>query len=194
MTQMLEAVAGMSSPLKSITTSKASSAFIPRKVQPNLRGLFAGDWATDEKIKFLAETFTIFSSLQKIAADEAIRQRTATLQSRSSIALLLPSTQTLQYYRRISGLYRDALKRYIQILESADVGMEGNEEEADLELSQWLHTIWHFVETIYVPADGRGAGVVGEEILHWLNSFDFGESEHCTKDAIILTLSTPIVL
>lgn len=176
MTQMLGTMAAGTSSLPKAATTRSSSS-TPCKVQPNLRGLFVGDWATDEKIKFLAETFTIFSSLQKIAADEAIRQRTATLQSRSSIASLLPSTQALQYYRRISGLYRDALKRYIQILESANVGIEGAEEEADLELSQWLHTIWHFVETIYVPADGRGAGVVGEEILHWLNSFDFGEFE-----------------
>lgn len=173
MQQRQGAMAGMSSPLKSVPTASSSST--SRSVKPNLRGIFAGDWATDDKIKLLAETFTIFSSLQKIASDEEIRQRASTLPNRSSLAALLPSAQTLQYYNRISGLYRDALKRYIQTLESADKDSE--EEEADLELSQWLHTIWHFVETMYVPADGRGAGVVGEEILHWLNSFDFGECQ-----------------
>ncbi|UZJ56047.1 hypothetical protein CBS101457_005367 [Exobasidium rhododendri] len=142
-------------------------------VQGNFRGLFAGDWATEDKITLLAETFTIFSSLQKIASDEAVRQKTALLHSRSSISSLLPSVQTLQYYRRISGLYRDALKRYVQTFESVEIVSENLEEEADLELSHWLHTILHFLETIYIPADGRGTGVVGEEILHWLNSFDF---------------------
>lgn len=29
---------------------------------------------------------------------------------------------------------------------------------------------------LYVPADGRGDGIVGEEMLHWLNTFDKGES------------------
>jgi nuclear pore complex protein Nup85 len=152
-----------------------ASSSTPSRTNGNFKGLFAGDWATEEKITLLAETFTIFSSLQKIAADEANRQKTAALQSRSSIASLLPSVQALQYYRRISGLYREALKRYIQTLESAEVVAGGVEDEADLELSSWLHTILHFLETIYIPADGRGTGVVGEEILHWLNSFDFGE-------------------
>lgn len=161
--------AGMSSPLRSAV---ASSSKMSAPVEPNLRGLFAGDWASEEKITLLAESFTIFSSLQKIAADEALRQQQATMHSRSSISSLLPAVQTLQYYRRIAGLYRDALKRYTLSLEAAD-----SASESDFELSQWLHTILHLTETIYLPADGRGAGVVGEEILHWLNSFDFGESE-----------------
>ena len=165
-------VAGMSSPLKAATSS--SSPMAPT-AQGNFCGLFADDWATEDKITLLAETFTIFSSLQKIAADEASRQQAAALNHRSSAASLLPSVQTLQYYRRISGLYRDALQRYMHTLEAADAAAASAEEEHDLELSQWLHTTLHFVETLYVPADGRGTGVVGEEILHWLNSFDFGE-------------------
>lgn len=137
----------------------------------NLRGLFAGDWATEEKISLLAETFTIFSSLQKIAHEQEVRQ--ASLATSSSFAAstgaLLPPVQTLQYYHRISGLYRDALRRFVQALELSD-----NEDDTpDLQLAQSLHTILHFAETLYIPADGRGAGVVGEEILHWLNSFDF---------------------
>jgi nuclear pore complex protein Nup85 len=168
---MLGAV-GASSSLKANDPSSSSTPASGSANQGNFCGLFADDWATEEKISLFAETFTIFSSLQKIAADEANRQRTTSLQNRTaSIGSLLPSVQTLQYYRRISGLYRDALKRYILTLEAAEA-----EEEADLELSQWLHTILHFLETIYIPADGRGAGVVGEEVLHWLNTFDFGES------------------
>jgi hypothetical protein len=146
MTQKLGAV-GMNSSLKAAPHASSSAL---TTVQGNFRGLFANDWATEDKITLLAETFTIFSSLQRIAAEESIRQRTASLQNRSSIASLLPSVQTLQYYRRISGLYRDALKRYTQTLESAEVGSGSLEEEADLELSQWLHTILHFLETMYI--------------------------------------------
>lgn len=156
----------------------------------NFVGLFAGDWATDEKTTFLAETFTIFSSLQKIAAGEEQRransQHANSLGRGTSAGALLPPVQTLQYYHRISNLYRSALRTYIQALEtsieaSTDAGREISDETLkDLEVAQAIHTVLHFAESIYVPSDGRGAGVVGEEILHWLNSFDSGMSREAT--------------
>lgn len=135
----------------------------------NLIGLFAGDWATEEKTSFLAEAFTIFSSLQKIASDEHQRQQEASKAPNNSIGSFLPPLQTLQYYHRIANLYRDALRRYMEVLESFD----NHDDQPDLELAHSIHTILHLAEIIYLPADGRGTGVVGEEILHWLNSFDF---------------------
>lgn len=37
---------------------------------------------------------------------------------------------------------------------------------------QELHMIFHLAQVLYVPEDGSGMGVVGEELLHWLNAHD----------------------
>lgn len=160
----------------------AGSSYGPDAALGNFRGLFAGDWATDDKIAFLAETFTVFSSLQRIAAEEEQRQRGVRAAAGNAITSLLPPVQTLQYFHRISGLYRGALRTYIQALEATEGDNDDDDDDdamdeasKDLEMAQSMHTILHFAEVVYVPGDGRGAGVVGEEILHWLNSFDLGE-------------------
>ncbi|PWN91098.1 hypothetical protein FA10DRAFT_299740 [Acaromyces ingoldii] len=150
--------------------ASATQATATATATANLRGWFAGDWATDDKIDLLAQTYTVFSSLQRIAAES----------KRASKPGLVPPAQTLQYYHRISGLYREAIRRYMEAVaartsggEDYDDNDEEEEEERELELSQSIHTTLHLAETLYLPVDGRGAGVVGEEVLHWLNSFDF---------------------
>ncbi|EPQ31250.1 uncharacterized protein PFL1_01435 [Pseudozyma flocculosa PF-1] len=122
---------------------------------------------TPEQKQFFTQSYTIFTSAQKIEQDVA-----ATVvppwQAGNSAASLMPFQQTMQYYHRISGLYRSAVRDYLSQLENAP--------EPDLDLLQkWqaIHTALHLAEILYFPADGRGAGVVGEELLHWLNSFDF---------------------
>lgn len=41
--------------------------------------------------------------------------------------------------------------------------------------AQELHTILHLAHALFIPADGRGLGVVGEELLDWWNVADCGE-------------------
>lgn len=129
----------------------------------NARGLFAGDWATEDKITMLSETSIIFSSCQKIIEQEQERQRAS-----SSGNQFITPVHIVQYIHRISNLYRDKLRQYIDKLETSEDEME----RTDLDFTISFSLILHFAETIYIPADGRGTGVVGEEILHWLNSFD----------------------
>ncbi|MCO5566109.1 hypothetical protein L7F22_019785 [Adiantum nelumboides] len=132
----------------------------------NARGLFAGDWATDDKVSMLTETSIIFSSCQKIIEQEQERQRASC--SVNPANQFITPTHIVQYIHRISNLYRDKLRQYIDKLEVSEDEME----RTDLEYTVSFSLILHFAETIYIPADGRGTGVVGEEILHWLNSFD----------------------
>lgn len=132
----------------------------------NFRGLFAGDWSSDEKITLLSESSIIFSSCQKIVEQEQVRQRTSSTASFGNQFITPPNL--VQYIRRISNLYRDKLRQYIDKLEASEDEME----RTDLEFAVSFALILHFAETIYIPTDGRGTGVVGEEILEWLNSFD----------------------
>ncbi|PWN52416.1 Nucleoporin, Nup85-like protein [Violaceomyces palustris] len=128
------------------------------------------EWGSPpEKVAFLTESYTVFTSLQKIATDAARQSQPGftSIHPYAGSSQVAPTPQTMQYYHRISGLYRDALRRYMEQVESL--------QDADLDellKFQSLHTILHLTEVLYFPSDGRGAGVVGEEILHWLNSFD----------------------
>lgn len=73
----------------------------------------------------------------------------------------------MQYYHRIGTLYCEAIQSYMQALESPP------SQETDYERHvQQLHMIFHLAQVIYFPEDGSGMGVVGEELLHWLNAHD----------------------
>ncbi|KAN0062610.1 hypothetical protein ACQY0O_005143 [Thecaphora frezii] len=126
------------------------------------------DWdTTPEQKQLFTQSYTVFTSAQKIEQDAALSQPTS-WSAANSAASLMPFQQTMQYYHRISGLYRSAVRDYIAQLEA--------QPQPDLDLLQkWqsIHTTMHLAEILFFPADGRGAGVVGEELLHWLNSFDF---------------------
>lgn len=37
-----------------------------------------------------------------------------------------------------------------------------------------LHHVFHLAQIVYVPADGRGDSVVGEELLDWVNYVNVG--------------------
>lgn len=38
-----------------------------------------------------------------------------------------------------------------------------------------MHAVLALTEILYLPADGRGEGLVAEEILDWVNTVDKGE-------------------
>lgn len=80
-----------------------------------------------------------------------------------------PSVQTMQYYHRIGTLYCDAIHTYLN-----DLDAEHLDESEYLAHVQSLQTIFHLAQVLYFPEDGRGMGVIGEELLHWLNAHDVG--------------------
>ena len=74
----------------------------------------------------------------------------------------------MQYYYRIGTLYCEAIQEYLTSLEP-----QQGEDESEFERHvQDMHMIFHLARVLYVPEDGSGVGVVGEELLHWLNAHD----------------------
>jgi nuclear pore complex protein Nup85 len=119
------------------------------------------DWGTSSDLKTLyAQTYTIFTSLQRIHHESLLTDRAG------HGASVLPSAETIQYYNRISGHYSRAIQDYLERVQL--------DEDAEVDVQQWqqAHTILQLAEVLYYPKDGRGVSVVGEELLHWLNSFD----------------------
>ena len=108
--------------------------------------------------RFYAQTFTVFHSLQSIAASQ--------LHDEVPLDANMPSVQTMQYYSRIGELYSDEIHQYFTALESSGDPVE------HLRHVQSLHTIFRLAQVLYFSQDGSGMGVVGEEILHWLNAHD----------------------
>lgn len=99
----------------------------------------------------------------------------------------------MQHLSRVSALYRSALSRAQATLTAeaeaaaaqvapppaAPSGAAKKKEEAraaHLAHLAALNSALHLAATLYLPADGEGAAVVGEELLHWVNCADPGES------------------
>ena len=123
------------------------------------KGLFLGDWGSPDKITLLADTYTVFSGLLQIDASRGNAGKRAAGGSRK--------IQAIRNYHRVSGLYRSSIMRYKERLaaySSPDFG--------EIQLASDLHALMHLTEMLYLPADGTGAGVVGEEVLNWLNAYD----------------------
>lgn len=123
------------------------------------------DWGTSSGLKTLyTQTYTIFTSLQRIHQEALLRDRAAHGSASTSV---LPSAETVQYYNRISEHYARAIQDYLESLQLDDAV-----EEASFHTWRDAQTILRLAEVLYYPKDGRGVSVVGEELLHWLNSFD----------------------
>ena len=77
---------------------------------------------------------------------------------------------------RISHLYKDSLQKHLSsctpdsILHWADV-----------------YAIWSFTQLLYFPIDGRGEGVVAEELLDWINTVDVAPT---TEEGLEITSAT----
>ncbi|POV93890.1 hypothetical protein PSTT_17135 [Puccinia striiformis] len=72
---------------------------------------------------------------------------------------------TIKVYYRIGNQYIVALKDYVAELQKEDEIKNG--EEIDLALQ--MIDIFSLFVLVHIPADGRGDGIVVEEILDWVN-------------------------
>ncbi|SNX87012.1 uncharacterized protein MEPE_05722 [Melanopsichium pennsylvanicum] len=123
------------------------------------------DWGTSSDLKALyTQTFTIFISLQRIHQEALLTDSAGHGAAGTSV---LPSAETIQYYNRISELYARAIQDYLERIQLDDTA-----DNAQFQTWRDAQTILRLAEVLYYPKDGRGISVVGEELLHWLNSFD----------------------
>ncbi|KAL8279181.1 hypothetical protein RQP46_008437 [Phenoliferia psychrophenolica] len=119
---------------------------------------------------FRLKTYTIWASLQDIARkyDEAEEKRNGGY--RPEALRPPPSEAQVAYYNRISGLYRDAIVAQLVVLEADGEVPPARKEALSMHYAS-LHSILSLSEILYVPASPAG-GVVGEELLDWLNTVD----------------------
>ncbi|SCV74835.1 BQ2448_7864 [Microbotryum intermedium] len=118
---------------------------------------------------FVVSTWTLFASLQKIAKQEEQNQALKGVKSGfGSDELGVPTPETIKYYNRISKLYRGAVvNEWNKIQNGSTTSPSIQPHELAL-----LHSTLSLTEILYLPQDGHGQGVVGEELLHWLNTLD----------------------
>ncbi|KIS67525.1 uncharacterized protein UMAG_04624 [Mycosarcoma maydis] len=123
------------------------------------------DWGTSSDLKALyIQTYTIFTSLQRIHQEALLTDRAGRSATANSV---LPSAETIQYYNRISEHYARAIQDYLDRIQ-----LDDSVDAAQFQAWRDVQTILRLAEVLYYPKDGRGVSVVGEELLHWLNSFD----------------------
>ncbi|KAG0658580.1 hypothetical protein C6P46_005700 [Rhodotorula mucilaginosa] len=119
-----------------------------------------------ESRQFIIETYTVWASLQRIVADyetEAIAQH--------GLQAGIPPPEQVQYYAR-NNTELTAAQKAKSHAHYADMG-----------------AILALTEILYLPADGRGEGLVAEEILDWVNTVDKAPS--ADEGNQLLALASP---
>jgi len=85
-----------------------------------------------------------------------------------------PSVEVQRYINRIAKLYQATILKQIEHVQQ-DATLDDEAKLDELQHLASLHAVLSLTEILYLPADGRGDGVVGEEVLDWLNTIDRGE-------------------
>ncbi|ORY69411.1 Nup85 nucleoporin-domain-containing protein [Leucosporidium creatinivorum] len=126
--------------------------------------VYAAQFAVDHshRREFIVHSYTLFASLQKIAQDGTTDIYGAPSQ---------PTQDQLSYYNRIIRLYQDALVQQLPIIQ-ADTTLSPSLKSHQLTHHADLHSILSLTQLLYLPNDGRGDGLVGEELLDWVNTVD----------------------
>ncbi|GAA5860731.1 hypothetical protein JCM1840_001945 [Sporobolomyces johnsonii] len=144
-----------------------------------------------ESRDFIAHTYTLFASLQKIVHDyeaDANADPANFLRAHASNVPQPPEPEQVQYYARVSRLYRQAIVKQLPLIE-ANPSLSPSAKAHALEHHATMHAVLALAEILYLPADGRGEGVVGEELLDWVNTVDRAPSAE--EGTALLASPTP---
>ncbi|POV99989.1 hypothetical protein PSTT_13409, partial [Puccinia striiformis] len=114
---------------------------------------------------FITRSYEVFSGLQRVVQLTEEEEGMIHDQIYLPGGVCLPSTSQLKYYYRIGNQYIVALKDYVAELQKEDEIKNG--EEIDLAIQ--MIDIFSLFVLVHIPADGRGDGIVVEEILDWVN-------------------------
>ena len=87
---------------------------------------------------------------------------------------------------RIAKLYQSTILTQIGLVQQ-DLTLDEHERLDQLEHLASLHAVMSLTEILYLPADGSGDGVVGEEVLDWLNTIDRGKQQPRNTSTIGIT-------
>ncbi|KAM0786288.1 hypothetical protein ACM66B_001767 [Microbotryomycetes sp. NB124-2] len=111
------------------------------------------------------QSYTVFSSLQKIAQDV----QTSSTNFGLSASAVQPDF--VAYSARICTLFKDAVLKQIPVIQ-ADSSLSASAKANSLAHHATLHAILALAQLLYMPYDGQGEGLVGEEFLDWVNTVD----------------------
>ncbi|GAA6038252.1 hypothetical protein JCM8097_003905 [Rhodosporidiobolus ruineniae] len=140
-----------------------------------------------ESRQFLSDTYTLWASLQKIV-DDYEATAPATLSHLGRAVLEPPPPEQVAYYGRVARLYRDAIAKQLPLV-SNDPGLTQASKQRLIAHYAAMHGTLALAEILYFPADGTGEGLVGEEVLDWVNTIDRAPSAE--EGAELSSLSTP---
>jgi len=146
-----------------VTTSNKQRQNITSVPDQSLYLINATDFKPSRR-SFITRSYEIFSGLQKVV--QLCEEEQGIVQDQMHLpgGAYLPSTSQLKYYYRIGNQYVIALKDYLVELEE-DV----TKNSAEIDLVLQMTDVFSLFILVHAPADGRGDGIVAEEILDWVN-------------------------
>lgn len=95
-----------------------------------------------------------------------------------------PGAETIGHIRRLVGMYIEEIVR----LRESDVD---DETKAKFEA---VYHVFNLAMILYLPQDGRGEGLLGEELLDWVNDVDPGKSDlNCCASSLADQVQHPTI-
>ncbi|KAK4049902.1 hypothetical protein OIO90_005291 [Microbotryomycetes sp. JL221] len=114
-----------------------------------------------ERRELIVQSYTIFNSLQKIAHNFDSPRNDSNM----------TTTDLTSYLARVINLYKQTVLNQFQLIQD-DSTLNDATKLHSLTHHASLHSILSLTQILYMPFDGQGQGLVGEEILDWLNTID----------------------
>lgn len=118
-------------------------------------------------VDFYAQSHTLFTSLQHIVASSIRLPSPHRGANGVGDVLGPPGAETMSHIRRLVGMYVEEIAR----LKDSDV------DDATKAKCDAIYHIFNLTMILYLPQDGRGEGLLGEELLDWVNEVDPGKSQ-----------------
>ncbi|GAA5821729.1 hypothetical protein JCM11251_000992 [Rhodosporidiobolus azoricus] len=136
---------------------------------------------------FVSEAYTVWASLQKIVEEYEATAPTSGFRLGRNVPEPPPAEQ-VQYYGRVCKLYRETIAKQLPLVKS-DPTLSHAQKSTTLSHYATTLSILALSEILYFPSDGLGEGLVGEELLDWVNTVDRAPSAE--EGAALSQLSTP---
>ncbi|GAA5896654.1 hypothetical protein JCM8208_004256 [Rhodotorula glutinis] len=154
--------------------NKPSAAATDKATQPPLK----------ESRKFTTDTYTIWAALQRIVQQNNADQDDVYGPGGAAV----PSPEQVQYYGRVSRLYREAIVHQLPLIQNDTKYTPSGKQKALAHFAA-MHGVLALAEILFFPSDGLGEGLVAEELLDWVNTIDPAPSND--EGADLLALASP---
>ncbi|GAA5942978.1 hypothetical protein JCM3775_000221 [Rhodotorula graminis] len=137
-----------------------------------------------ESRTFITDTYTIWASLQRIVQQNNADQDDVYGPGGAPV----PTPDQVQYYGRVSRLYREAIVQQLPLIQSDTDYTPAGKHKALAHFAA-MHGVLALAEILFFPSDGVGEGLVAEELLDWVNTIDPAPSND--EGAELLALASP---